>query len=202
MTVVGRDFLFIHVPKAAGRSLSTRLGGVSKSLPAHAPLWWIPPETRQGRFTFGFVRNPWDRMVSLYSFQSTKAIRPGETAEYQAHIRSIGFAKWLMEDQMLMPQDTNWQSDDLAPMQRRSQLWWVNGCDFVGRVETLDEDFASITPRLTLPRTWRDIIGVAPRIKHRNRSVRADYRGYYDSATSKFVELHFAPEIERFGYRF
>ncbi|QYK40135.1 MAG: sulfotransferase family 2 domain-containing protein [Paracoccaceae bacterium] len=202
MTVVGTGFLFIHVPKAAGQSLSARLGGVSRTLPGHAPLWWIDPAIRKDRFAFGFVRNPWDRLVSLYAFQSTKTVKNGESAEYQAFIRSIGFTRWLLEDRMFMPQDAAWMAPDLPPMQQRSQMWWVDGCDFVGNVETLDADFAGIAPRLALRRGWREVLGLRPRMAHRNRSARAGYRDYYDAGTTAFVARHFAPEIERFGYRF
>lgn len=202
MTVVGHNFLFIHVPKAAGQSLSARLGGVSRDLPGHAPLWWIDPKLRSNHFTFGFVRNPWDRLVSLYTFQSTKTVRNGESAEYQAHIRSIGFKQWLLNDRMFMPQDSHWQSNDLPPMQRRNQLWWVEGCAFIGKVETLDEDFAKIEPRLNLPRSWRERLGLAPKIRRRNQSARSGYRDYYDTETTAFVARHFARDIDRFGYEF
>lgn len=202
MTVVGKTFLFIHVPKAAGQSLSKRLGGVTQGLPGHAPLWWIDPALRRDRFSFGFVRNPWDRMVSLYSFQSTKKIRNGESPEYQAHIRELGFARWLTEDQMFMPQDEAWRTDDLPPMQRRSQLWWVEGCDFIGKVEALEADFAKIEPRLQLPRSWLSFLGRKPQMVHKNRSQRADYRDYYDATTKAFIAEHFAADIQRFDYSF
>lgn len=202
MTVIGGNYLFIHVPKAAGQSLSARLGGVSRELPGHAPLWWIAPEIRKDRFSFGFVRNPWDRLVSLYAFQSTKRVKNGESVEYRAHIRSIGFDRWLLEDAMFMPQDEAWRTPDLAPMQRRSQMWWVDGCDFIGTVETLDEDFDRIKPRLGLRRSWRELLNLQPKLRHRNRSVRANYRDYYDARAAAFVAQHFAPEIEQFGYTF
>lgn len=201
MTVVGPDFLFIHVPKAAGQSLSARLGGISRDLLGHAPLWWIDPSLRQGRFSFGFVRNPWDRLVSLYAFQSTKKVKNGESPAYQQHIREIGFRRWLLEDRMFMPQDHAWISHDLPPMQQRSQMWWVEGCDFIGTVENLDADFATIRPRLTIRQPWWQVFAKERPLRHRNRSARLGHRDYYDAETTAFVARHFAAEIERFGYR-
>lgn len=201
MTVIGANFLFIHVPKAAGQSLSARLGGVTRTLPGHAPLWWVDPKVRHDRFSFGFVRNPWDRLVSLYAFQSTKKVKNGESPEYQQHIRDIGFRRWLLEDRMFMPQDQSWMSTDLPPMQQRSQMWWVDGCDFIGTVERLEEDFGSILPMLHLRRRWWQLFTPELKLRHCNRSVRSAYRDYYDNETAAFVARHFASEIDRFEYR-
>lgn len=202
MTVIGPDFIFIHVPKAAGQSVTRRLGGMTRGVPGHAPLSWLTPDQRAGRFAFGFVRNPWDRMVSTYAFLGEKTVKRGEDPAYPARIRAMGFRRWLLEDRFFQPQDALWQAPGLEPIQSRSQMFWLEGCDFIGRVETLERDMALIEARITRPRGWRERLGLALAMPHRNRSSRAPYRDYYDDDTRAFVARAFAPEIARFGYRF
>jgi hypothetical protein len=202
MTVVGRNFIFIHVPKSAGQSVTARLGGLTTSLPSHAPLFHLPLDVRQGRIAFGFVRNPWDRLVSVYAFVCNKRIKRNESAEYQSRIRAMGFEKWLLEDHFYIHQDRLWWSAALEPIQRRSQMFWLDGCDFIGRVERLDDDFASISGQLALRPSWVEVFGIRRNVPHRNKSRRGDYRSYYSDQSAEFVGKHFAPECERFGYEF
>jgi hypothetical protein len=202
MTVVGPNYIFIHVPKSAGQSVTSRLGGITKSVPGHAPLFYLQPEIRAGRFAFGFVRNPWDRMVSVYAFMCAKRIRKNESAEYQKAMQDMGFARWLTEDALFVHQDELWRTPDLAPIQRRTQMFWLDGCDFVGSVENLEDDFQHVAGRIDLKRTWKERLGLGQAIPHRNRSHRNDYRAYYSDDTAAFIATHFAPEIDRFGYRF
>ena len=63
--------------------------------------------------------------------------------------------------------------------------------DFVGRVETLHEDWAAIAAR----------IGCDAPIPRVNTSDRGDYRGYYDDDLLAIVDDRFRWEIE-LGYRF
>lgn len=202
MTVVGSNYIFIHVPKSAGQSVTSRLGGMTKSLAGHTPLFHISPEQRAGKFAFGFVRNPWDRMVSLYSFMCTKKIKKHESAAYQQAISDMGFERWLMEDAFFMHEDREWRTPDLQPMQRRSQMFWLEGCDFIGKVESLEADFDRILERIHVKPSWRERLGFGRDIPHRNRSSRGSYRDYYTDASVAFVAEHFAPEIERFDYRY
>lgn len=202
MTVVGSNFIFIHVPKSAGQSVSKRLGGVSRGLPGHAPLFFIDANLRRGRFAFGFVRNPWDRMVSVYAFLCAKTVKRNESAEYQLNIREMGFKRWLLDDAFFQEQDSLWRTPGLEPIQRRSQMFWLEGCDFVGRVETLEADFSAIRSQLNQKPGWAERLGWKSVMPHRNRSRHAQYQTYYDDETREFIAGHFRPEIARFGYMF
>lgn len=202
MTVVGKNYIFIHVPKSAGQSVTSRLGGLTKSVPGHAPLFYLPEETRKSRFAFGFVRNPWARMVSVYAFMCNKPVRRNEDPEYQKAMRRMGFETWLMEDAFFAYDDRLWKTDDLAPSQRRSQMFWVDGCEFIGKVETLDADFAHVAESIGLKPRWRERFGQTRGVPHKNKSQHKDYRSYYSDDAAAFVARHFAPEIERFGYGF
>lgn len=179
------NIIFVHVPKTGGQSISMALGGKSSEHPTHTPLFAV---LQGNRFAFGFVRNPWDRMVSLYHFLCQKPFRKTDNFNQQ-QVRETGFKRWLMEDDFFMAEDTT----AVQPMQRRPQLWWLDGADFIGKFEDLAHDFATAC-RLG------GITG--SRLGSINASDHDDYHAYYDDESREFVAQHFAVDIAEFGYRF
>ncbi|MFZ1470305.1 MAG: sulfotransferase family 2 domain-containing protein [Paracoccaceae bacterium] len=202
MAVVGKDFLFIHNPKCAGKSLSRRLGGATRTIPSHAPLSFFPAEQRKDLFTFGFVRNPWDRAVSIYTFLINKPPRPREDLTYKEAARQMGFNRWLLESRLFIADDSLWQRPDLAPIQSRSQMFWVEGCDFIGKVETVEDDLRVIEARISRSRTLWYRLRYSGKLERRNVSRRSDYRRHYNDDSAEFIAHHFAEDIDRFGYAF
>jgi hypothetical protein len=67
--------------------------------------------------------------------------------------------------------------------------------DFVGRFESLSEDFDKVRLRL----------GIECRLPHEKRSARRDgldYRRYYTEEAQRVVAARYARDIELFGYEF
>lgn len=182
-------FVFVHVPKTGGSSITEALGGKTPRFATHTPLRCV---IRERRLCFGFVRNPWARMVSLYRFMCQKVMRETDSFD-QDEIRAMGFKRWLMEDEFFMQEDSEWDSPCLPPMQRRPQLWWLSGADFIGQFENLQHDFRYVT----------QLLDIAPQsLGHSNQTVGGTWRKEYDDESLAFVADHFAPDIDRFGYRF
>ena len=172
-----RRYIFVHVPKTAGNA-------IHKSLPRprrnpwkmHRALFQIAPENRIGKFAFGFVRNPWDRMVSLYHF----CVQKHEPRNInQASLISNGFEKSLLTNTIDSGQ--------------RDAMWYLDGCDCIGRFERLQDDFDGIC----------DILGVEHRTVGKiNASKHDDYRTYYTPEMIDHVAEKHKRTIELFGYTF
>ena len=64
--------------------------------------------------------------------------------------------------------------------------------DFIGRFETLADDFAKVCAHL----------GVEATLSHVNKSNHRRYTDYYDDETRDIIARACADDIERFGYRF
>ena len=207
--IINRDIIFVHVPKCAGKSVwdalhpDLRNEGEHNIIPGHLPLpSTIHPE---GAFTFGFVRNPWDRMVSMYNFLCFKAGRDGKP-ERKKLLESLGFKRYVLEfyyrrfinpdilkehDKLILV--NRWDICLDTPIQKRSQMYWLEGCTFIGRFENLENDLNEAS-RL-------GGFKLNP-LMHLNSCAHKHYTEYYDSDTIAFIEEHFKQEIDRFGYKY
>lgn len=182
-----RKFIFLHIPKNAGGSVTTVLPGVNHPY-THANARFIEHNFNGDWFVFTFVRNPWERLLSLYTFVV-------ERREQEP----VGFKKWLLEGEMQAAWDEKYEQNKLPPHQRRTQLSYLRGdrgliTPFVGKVETLNEDLERIC----------DMIRV-PFVKPNNtchKTDHADYRMVYDDEMIEFVNHYHKEDIEFFGYRF
>jgi hypothetical protein len=166
----------------------TEFGGRSNRI--RAALYLLTPEERRretGRrqfesyFKFGFVRNPWDRVVSLY--ERTEALQLRNEMSFEQ------FVDWIQYS----------SATCVHSSPHRYQLDWFvdsNGnllADFIGRFERLDEDWAFVAQKL----------GVEEKLPHRRENPRArHYTEYYTPRTRDVIAARFKVDIERFGYEF
>ena len=138
-------------------------------------------------YTFAFVRNPWDKVVSHFHYR----IKTNQTTLRE---NSIGFRDWVQLT--YGQQDPNYYD---KPKMFMPQSDWITDSDglvlvdFVGRFENLNEDFSSVCKQLGKNVTL-------PHVKSSQR--KRDYREYYDDLTIEIVEQWFSKDIDRFGYRF
>ena len=130
-------------------------------------------------FKFTFVRNPWDRMLSLYAYHSTPAAQGGDYVKEMAELTFCDFL--LRYSENFLPQ--------LDMIEDGSGKVAV---DFVGRFEALSEDFRIVARRTGLARD----LPHAKKVAHRN------YRDYYESETRAIVAERYRKDVEFFGYAF
>lgn len=139
-------------------------------------------EIFQNYFKFGFVRNPWDRVVSLYERREGLQLR--ERLNFEAFVEWVDFSS----------------STCIHPVPHRNQLdWFVDPhgnvlADFIGRFENLASDWAHVAAKIGLP----------PTLPHENKNPRRTrhYTEYYTPRTRQIVAQRFKIDIEYFGYEF
>jgi hypothetical protein len=175
--------IFIEVPKTASTSIREIIGHPRKP---HLNICQVASEIDPGRFEsyfkFGFVRNPWDRAVSLYERKEGFQLR--HKMNFEAFIDWLRFAS----------------STCIHPVPHRYQLdWFVNPhgdvlADFIGKFENLESDWQRIAQRL-------GIATPLPRQKINTDRAR-DYTTYYSEKSRRIVAERFAIDIEYFGYNF
>jgi chondroitin 4-sulfotransferase 11 len=156
-----------------------------------------------GLYTFAFVRNPWDRLVSCYRDKIQ-----GEVEDFTRFAQS-GVARCLarfdvFSATMSFEEFVNAVAsipDADADEHFRSQhtylvnVWGEIAVDFLGRYENLEFDFRHVAKRIGLPS------GISlPRLQANPRVV--SYADYYTAATRDVVATRYAHDVALFSYHF
>jgi hypothetical protein len=140
----------------------------------------LPAERFERYFKFAIVRNPWRRLVSEYEFILKYPVH----GRHRRVSRLEGFGEFV---EMQIPRRDAYQLKQLCDRDGRLLM------DFVGKLETLDEDWQTICERIGIPHV------ALPR---KNVSVERPYTDYYTPELRDLVARHWAREIEQFGYEF
>ncbi len=201
--------IYIHVPKCAGKSVTTalrqadnlldfigRAGAEWKDrgipdlwlhhLPAATLKTLIPAALWNGYYKFAFVRNPWALMVSYYHYHRVEFLQSPEFRRDWPGIaarfaRASTFDEWLATGIYVRPQ-VEFLCD------RGGELLM----DFVGKVEHLKSGFSAVSAHLGIPAS----------LGHLNATEHRGYRSYYSEAAFEAVRTHFEHDIAAFNYTF
>jgi len=198
--------VFIHVQKTGGVTVSKVLEPVVADL-RQVPEKGIKHSTlAQGLaqepalasyWTFGFVRNPWSRLVSWWAMvQRFKEMADSgvETAQGRfARNHFLRTARTYPDFDTFVLQG----SEELERL-RTPQIEYLRAdgreADFVGRTESLPGDLRSVFAHLDLP--------FPDELPHTNKSPHAHYTSYYSEVSRAKVAELFAPDLEAYGYEF
>lgn len=181
-----QNFVFIHINKTAGRSVVKALGIHFEHKTASKKIQELGWEKWNEKYTFTFVRNPWDRVASLYHFR----VRTNQTGLQNS---SLDFKDWVFR--CYVEQDPLYYNVHKMFM---PQLDWISDADsnllvkFVGRFENLTDDFAEVC----------NAIGKDVTLPHVNKTKRKSYRDYYDDELIKIVGRYYEKDIDLFKYSF
>ncbi len=198
-----KNFIFIHIPKNAGTSISHALGLRKSEHFTASYAQNILKNDFYKMFKFCFVRNPWDRFLSLYKYarmaesyyhssaNPEKAIY-GKHLDYDllknATLRECAY--FLIEKRL--KHDQSW--NHWLP-----QCFWLTNqsgkiiVDYIGKVEDLPASFDWIKSKL----------GIRADLERKNVSrVDNSYRQFFDKETRGIVADYYHRDIKLFGYEF
>jgi len=199
------NFIFIHIPKTAGEALSKAL---DIDVQTHKYTFRLEKEIMDKHetiteymslnqnnidyFKFAFVRNPWDRAVSLWSYYLKRNIKPVSDNDFETCIKN--FETLFCEVPAKYYSNSQRKVNLLYPQYHFISDWYGNNMlDYIGRFETLQEDFNIVC----------DKIGIPPQeLPHTNQSNHKHYTEYYDDKTRAIISQKYAKDIEYFRYRF
>ncbi|MDX5385517.1 MAG: sulfotransferase family protein [Marinobacter sp.] len=198
-----RDAVFIWVPKAAGTSVYNCLDApklkslnyVKYRFPGRGIVTfghmdylalvrkgYVSARFDRNSYKFAFVRNPYDRAVSLFSYLKSR----GKIPEDQSF---LDFLRRLI--------DEGFEPIGLYNVQGLSQcnpqVRWIENIDmgFVGKVESLEQDFSVVCRALRMEHV--DL----PRL---NESSRDTYENYMCVESRQIIEHLYREDFEAFGY--
>lgn len=195
-----KNYAFFHIPKTAGQSILTALGYEAKQrFPHNAGYHTIPKNFVEKLdikgfdkiFSFAIVRNPWERMHSMYHYVCKSDNY--KTRDYTKRYRSMGFNNWMVEECTTFCKSQGWYDNDYIFQQVDWTTYNGKPISFVGRYENLNVDFEFICNKIKHPYV---------KLPHIHKTDKPNYRDEYNSeGYDKVIEL-FSKDIEVFDYKF
>jgi chondroitin 4-sulfotransferase 11 len=191
-----KKYIFIHIPKAAGTSIKNLLmDNMSEDerkynyyfdiftghINALTTRKRMGGEYYNSFFKFAFVRNPFDRLVSMYFSGKNRG------APYLIEFKTFGsFIRGLFQGKVGGYHHYESLSYFLTDKNNKIMV------DFVGRFENLQKDFTVVADR----------IGIVGKLPHDNVSEHKYYRECYNAKTKSIIYKLYKKDFEIFGYGF
>ena len=192
------NHIFIHVPKNAGSSMERKayVGGHG-----HDTLYEITKKFKdtidfKNYIPWGFVRNPYDRLVSLYHFWRENEVPMANLPfdnfikDYIRNHTTINILTYLENKEHfnvgVQPQFLFFDNDVYSPDEV-----------FFGKVESIDSDYKEILGKIE-NKSKRKIKDKT--LNKVNTSKRSHYRSYYNNETFDLVYEIYKFDVKHFGY--
>jgi hypothetical protein len=207
--------MFIHIPKCGGSSIEKALliaenvefdrlrfnlpnglttlprgvneeYGLVRDGAQHCFLNEYPPYCQENYFSFTFVRNPWDLLVSKYHYFDLR----GQGISFKKMILSMDKVKLRGRHHLSINQgdfidDTDCDFDP-------SDVIKTYPIDYIGRFENLQGDFDTVCEKIGIPHQKLEKI---------NATEHRPYWEYYDDETRDIVATKYEKDIKTFGYK-
>jgi hypothetical protein len=181
------DCLLIHIPKTGGKSI--RNGFFKGNY--MGPFFGEIPEKYLNCFKFAFVRNPFDRIISAWKMFTMGT----DLLQYENRFSLEEFLKIVTDESILYDERRSKLEEKIRhhTIPQTHPFNCLEYADFVGRYETLEEDFFSISRKIGVE------ISALPNI---NASSRKHYKEYFSESTKSIVEDYYQEDLERLNYAF
>ena len=221
-----RNFIWYKNAKTAGTSMYRGIikdeieDIVShKEQPKEFGLWWdnLTDEKINEYFTFTFVRNPFDRLVSAFNhvvMENLLRIQPASPLGGDYRVNLTVENMFMLFDLFVQRGLKNWDKDDVS-MYSASNHWMpqsffveLDGCqmvDFVGKYENLEVDWKYVADKIQVSDKL-PFVGASNTGKN-NPETRESYQKlhysnfYRNSEIMGMVHEFYERDIELFNYK-
>ena len=219
-----KNFIFVHIPKTAGASVKNYMRNHVKPEQLHECQVFnthshstyhavltdymisLDSETYTNAFKFSIVRNPWDRVVSLYHWKKDgtpnedylRVINSKDYYDDGVHTQQKPKATILNTKTRQHPSFEEFVKnfmDLTTPLERilYAEYFRPYEMDFIIKYEDLQTDFNQVCYLLGLPQA---------ELLHIHKTAHDDYRQYYNEETALEIRRLFYPDTLMFDYKF
>jgi hypothetical protein len=205
-----KKFLFVHIQKTAGRSfeavLTENIPDLENFMGTHDHALWAKEKLSgewNNYYKVGFVRNPWDRLVSWYTMIREKGAMTWKKRIFGRR-RYNDLTQYVLSNSNSFEEFIYKCTDTIDDIDGRKSILYnqidylsdENGkliVDFVGRFENIEEDSKKVFENLGFENVS---------LPHKNSSKHRNYRTYYTEETREEVRRRYSRDIDFFGYDF
>lgn len=210
-----RKYIYVYVPKVACTTIREMLAKIDCI--KYYPNWTqkngrvLKTKFKRVRidgisrhpdyYSFMFVRNPWDRLVSCYKEKVVRVrtlpnspwvingvYRPFQDM-YNNDFRTMTFTQFVS----MVSKVPDAKSNGHFRSQYKFIGKYLTKLNFVGRFERFSEDLAVV----------KESLGITYKQKHLWKSKdRTPYQEYYTEKTKRMVAKRFSVDVELFNYKF
>ncbi|WP_440903786.1 sulfotransferase family 2 domain-containing protein [Catenovulum sp. SX2] len=187
--VLDKDYIFIHIPKAAGKSVALAVYGDDK--PGHYSVkdyLYYDQKHFEESFIFAFVRHPIDRFLSAYSFLKQGGTSHGDQCFSESVMSKYVDVNHFIED-WVDSRNIN-KKEHFVP-----QAYYLKDnkgkvrADFIGKFESIEQDFFNLMNKLRLD----------TQLSHSNRTKQKTELQVDESNIEKLKRVY-REDFELFGY--
>lgn len=204
--MINHEEKFIHVPipKTATQSLNKALGfgGLPEPALYHDNIeHFISQDYLQhiNYYKFSIVRNPWDRLTSLWrDFVNKRQFQYSGYHRCDKRLLLSDFKNF--EDMCLNLKDSLWSQNLFF----KPQVYFLSYAgeikvDYVGRFENLHQSYIDICKALNKEQGTLQVIN---QTIHPGDQTQRKYRQYYNEKTAAAIADFYRLDIKEFGYDF
>lgn len=197
LNINDKKFIFVHIPKCGGTSISYCMSKDNKEFYKYNSFRHNTLEQDiehcnnqknslniNNTFIFSSVRNPWDRIVSIYHFHRILKENEYPWVEFCKKHSFLDFIKYSEENHKKMIVFTPYVKFLCQDEQLKS--------DYIIDFNNIQHDFKFISSLF-------NITNSLPKI---NKTDHKNYKFYYNSYSEEIIRNHFIKDIEFFKFTF
>lgn len=206
MSLLNRKILFVHINKSCGGIITNNLNknGITELTGFHRTLTELLMESekldlkRENLYIFTIVRNPWERMLSMYlyyksnyhyEFFSGDLLIDNDFNNWIDYIYSDAFDRTRIHSKVnvfkyCFSNQLNWLKDENGKVMKNINIFKSEELDF--------EDFLKNILHLHTFDSKTKI----------HATSHSHYSNYYNESSKELVRKHYLEDINYFGYKF
>lgn len=167
-------FVYIHVPRTGGTSVHKMWKKWDPGLRRHTTYQQAKRRfSGKNYFSFGFIRNPWERIYSSY----------WKHVKHSTVDTSKGFKFWMFDE-----------SRTDSKRHKQPAMYFLKGVDYIARYENFEKEWDYIFNHIGLPR-----IQLPHVYKYKDNTP---YQEIYDDEMKEFISRYHQEDIDYGAYTF
>ena len=187
--------IFFHIPKTGGMAVAEgifngKIIGDHRGVEIYKRLF---KKKFYSYFKFSFVRNPWSRLLSAYNFLIDGGLHESDQKWAEQNIMKFkNFEDFVLN--WVNPKNVQLGIHFIPQYQFIIDIYGKQSVDYIGKQESLNEDFKKICSILEISNANLNYINTGKKID--------DYRVFYTKKTQDIVRKVYKKDIKLFNYIF